>query len=227
MVSVTHSWLPVVLADLRELINSSDDNFGVTANIIETGTIDGPRLVILSDKVGEGNNLEITNDSGNAELDRLTTTGGTNNIDPSNIQSAQNAIAIVDGIEVQSTSNEFENTIQSVSFTANELSPTNSNGEQVATILSIGFNKEGVEEDIKSFISSYNSLVDEIERLTRYGATSDDEDGPLAGDSLLRGLQLSIGTIVGEEVPNSGVSSLFQLGILISRRNPLVGLIRN
>ena len=201
------------LADLRELINSSDDNFGVTANIIETGTIDGPRLVILSDKVGEGNNLEITNDSGNAELDRLTTTGGTNNIDPSNIQSAQNAIAIVDGIEVQSTSNEFENTIQSVSFTANELSPTNSNGEQVATILSIGFNKEGVEEDIKSFISSYNSLVDEIERLTRYGATSDDEDGPLAGDSLLRGLQLSIGTIVGEEVPNSGVSSLFQLGI--------------
>ena len=201
------------LADLRELINSSDDNFGVTANIIETGTTDGPRLVILSDKVGDGNNLEITNDSGNAELDRLTTTGGTSNIDPSNIQSAQNAIAIVDGIEVQSSSNEFENTIQSVSFTAKELSPTNSNGEKVATTLDIGFNKEGVEEDIKSFISSYNSLVSEIERLTRYGATSEDEDGPLAGDSLLRGLQLSIATIVGEEVPSSGVSSLFQLGI--------------
>ena len=143
------------LADLREMINDSEDNFGVTANIIETGTGDGPRLVILSDKVGDGNNLVITNDSGNAELDRLSTTGGTNNIDVNNIQSAQNAIAFVDGIEVQSASNEFENTIQSVSFTVNEISRSNSNGDQLATNLTIGFNKEGVEEDIKSFISSY------------------------------------------------------------------------
>ena len=201
------------LTELRELINNSEDNFGVTANIIETGTGDGPRLVILSDKVGDGNNLVITNDSGNAELDRLSTTGGTNNIDVNNIQSAQNAIAFVDGIEVQSASNEFENTIQNVSFKVNEISPSNSNGDQLATNLTIGFNKEGVEEDIKSFISSYNSLVDEIERLTRYGATSEDSDGPLAGDSLLRGLQLNISTIVGEEVSGSELSSLFQLGI--------------
>ena len=209
------------LTEFRELINNSEDNFGVTANIIETGTGDGPRLVILSDKVGDGNNLVITNDSGNAELDRLSTTGGTNNIDVNNIQSAQNAIAFVDGIEVQSASNEFENTIQSVSFTVNEISRSNSNGDQLATNLTIGFNKEGVEEDIKSFISSYNSLVDEIERLTRYGATSEDSDGPLAGDSLLRGLQLNISTIVGEEVSGSELSSLFQLGIELNEEGRL------
>lgn len=201
------------LADLRELINNSDDNFGVTANIIETGTGDGPRLVFLSEKEGAGNDLVINNDTGNAELDRLSTSGGAGSISASNIQASRNAIAEVDGIEVQSTSNEFENTIQNVSFTANEISPTNSNGNPIATNLTIGFNKKGVEEDIKNFISSYNSLIDEIEKLTRYGATSEDIDGPLAGDSLLRGLQLSIGTIVGEEVSNSAVSSLFQLGI--------------
>ncbi|RPH20860.1 MAG: flagellar hook protein [Alteromonadaceae bacterium TMED7] len=201
------------LADLRELINDSAENFGVTANIIETGTNDGPRLVISSDKVGQGNDLVITNDNGNTDLDRLSTTGGTTSIDTTNIQSARNAIAIVDGIEVQSSSNEFTNTIQNVSFTVNEVSPKDSSGDQLATRLTVGFDKEGVEEDIKNFIESYNSLVDEIEKLSSYGATDEDNDGPLAGDSLLRGLQLGVSTIVGEEVQNSAVSSLFELGI--------------
>lgn len=205
------------LSELRELINSSDNNFGVTANIIDTGTNDGPRLVIQSEKAGTGNDLVITNDSGNAELDRLSTTGGTNNIDANNIQGARNAVAVVDGIEVQSASNEFENTIQNVSFTVNELSPSDNNGVQIATKLTIGFDKEGVEENIKSFISNYNSLIDEIEKLTRYGATEEDSDGPLAGDSLLRGLQLGISTIVGEEVSGSTVSSLFELGIELNK----------
>lgn len=169
--------------------------------------------MISSDKVGQGNDLVITNDNGNTDLDRLSTTGGTTSIDTTNIQSARNAIAIVDGIEVQSSSNEFTNTIQNVSFTVNEVSPKDSSGEQLATRLTVGFDKEGVEEDIKNFIESYNSLVDEIEKLSSYGATDEDNDGPLAGDSLLRGLQLGVSTIVGEEVQNSAVSSLFELGI--------------
>ena len=205
------------LTDLRELINDSENNFGVTANIIETGTGDGPRLVILSDKEGAGNDLVINNDTGNAELDRLSTTGGAGSISAANIQAARNAIAEVDGIEVQSASNEFENTIQNVSFTANELSPTNSSGVQEATNLTIGFNKKGVEEDINNFIDNYNALIDEIEKLTSYGATDEDEDGALAGDSLLRGLRQSMATIVGEEVAGSEVSSLFELGIELNK----------
>lgn len=205
------------LTDLRELINNSEDNFGVTANIIETGTGDGPRLVMLSDKEGAGNDLVINNDTGNAELDRLSTTGGAGSISAANIQAARNAIAEVDGIEVQSASNEFENTIQNVSFTVNELSPTNSSGVQEATNLTIGFNKKGVEEDINNFIDNYNALIDEIEKLTRYGATDEDKDGALAGDSLLRGLRLSMATIVGEEVAGSEVSSLFELGIELNK----------
>jgi flagellar hook-associated protein 2 len=205
------------LTDLRELINNSEDNFGVTANIIETGTGDGPRLVMLSDKEGAGNDLVINNDTGNAELDRLSTTGGAGSISAANIQAARNAIAEVDGIEVQSASNEFENTIQNVSFTVNELSPTNSSGVQEATNLTIGFNKKGVEEDINNFIDNYNALLDEIEKLTRYGATDEDKDGALAGDSLLRGLRLSMATIVGEEVAGSEVSSLFELGIELNK----------
>ena len=120
------------LASLREQINNSDDNFGITANIIETGTGAGPRLVFVSEETGIGNDLTITNDNGNTELDRLATGSGPANIDNNNIEASQNAIAFVDGIEVQSESNEFDNTIQNVSFTVNALSPKDNAGEPVS-----------------------------------------------------------------------------------------------
>ena len=48
--------------------------------------------------VDEGMTLTY-NDTGAAELDRLSTTGGTANISAANIEGAKNAIAYVDGIE--------------------------------------------------------------------------------------------------------------------------------
>ncbi|MDY6975945.1 MAG: flagellar filament capping protein FliD [Pseudomonadota bacterium] len=201
------------LASLREQINSSEDNFGVTANIIETGTGAGPRLVFVSEKTGAGNDLVINNDTGNAELDRLSTTGGTANISPANIESARNAIALVDGIEVQSDSNEFDNTIQNVSFTVNELSPNDNAGNPVATKLSIGFDKEGLEQKIRDFVDNYNSLADEIEKLTKYGSSELEDDGALAGDALLRSIQSGLASIVGDSVSTSKLGGLFRLGV--------------
>lgn len=203
----------MTLTQLREAINNADDNFGVTANIIDTGTSAGPRLVYSSSETGEGNDLVITNDTGAAELDRLSTTGGTGNISAANIQSAQNAIAYIDGIEVQSESNEFENTIQNVSFEVNEVSPKDSNGDLQATTLEIGYDKEGLEEKIRDFVDNYNSLIDEINTLTRYGESELEEDGALAGDSLLRGIQTSMANIVGGNVSSSSLGGLFQIGI--------------
>lgn len=203
----------MTLTQLREAINNADDNFGVTANIIDTGTSAGPRLVYSSSETGEGNDLVITNDTGAAELDRLSTTGGTGNISAANIQSAQNAIAYIDGIEVQSESNEFENTIQNVSFEVNEVSPKDANGELQATTLEIGYDKEGLEKKIRDFVENYNSLIDEINTLTRYGESELEEDGALAGDSLLRGIQTTMANIVGGNVSASSLGGLFQVGI--------------
>lgn len=203
----------MTLTELREAINNADDNFGVTANIIDTGTSAGPRLVYSSSETGEGNDLVITNDTGAAELDRLSTTGGTGNISAANIQSAQNAIAYIDGIEVQSESNEFENTIQNVSFEVNEVSPKDANGDLLATTLDIGYDKEGLEKKIRDFVENYNSLIDEIDTLTRYGESELEEDGALAGDSLLRGIQTTMANIVGGNVSASALGGLFQVGI--------------
>lgn len=201
------------LTELREAINSADDNFGVSANIIDTGTSAGPRLVFSSSETGDGNDLVITNDTGVAELDRLSTSGGTTSISAANIESAKNAIAYVDGIEVQSSSNEFENTIQNVSFEVNEVSPTDSLGSFLSTTLNIGFDKEGLDKKVRDFVDNYNSLIDEIQTLTRYGESELEDDGALAGDSLLRGIQSGLASIIGDNVSTSSLGGLFQIGI--------------
>ncbi|GFD88121.1 flagellar hook-associated protein 2 [Tenacibaculum sp. KUL152] len=203
----------MTLTQLREAINNADDNFGVTANIIDTGTAAGPRLVFSSSETGDGNDLVITNDTGAAELDRLSTTGGTANISAANIEGAKNAIAYVDGIEVQSSSNEFENTIQNVSFEVNEVSPKDSVGDFLATKLNIGYDKDGLDKKIRDFVDNYNSLIDEIQTLTRYGESELEEDGALAGDSLLRGIQTGLASIIGDNVSASALGGLFQVGI--------------
>lgn len=201
------------LTALREKINGADNNFGVTANIIDTGTGAGPRLVFSSSETGDGNDLVITNDTGAAELDRLSTTGGTNNISAANIQSAKNAVAYIDGIEVQSSSNEFENTIQNVSFEVNEVSPKDAAGDFLATKLNIGYDKEGLDKKIRDFVDNYNALIDEIGTLTKYGESELEDDGALAGDSLLRGIQSGLASIVGDSVSASALGGLFQIGI--------------
>lgn len=203
----------MTLTQLREAINNADDNFGVTANIIDTGTSAGPRLVFSSSETGDGNDLVITNDTGAAELDRLSTTGGAGSISAANIESARNAIAYIDGIEVQSSTNEFENTIQNVSFEVNEVSPKDSAGDFLATKLNIGFDKDGLDKKIRDFVDNYNSLIDEIQTLTRYGESELEEDGALAGDSLLRGIQSGLASIIGDNVSSSALGGLFQVGI--------------
>ncbi|GMM68386.1 flagellar filament capping protein FliD [Alteromonas sp. MTD1] len=203
----------MTLTQLREAINNADDNFGVTANIIDTGTSAGPRLVFSSSETGDGNDLVITNDTGTAELDRLSTTGGAGSISAANIESARNAIAYIDGIEVQSSTNEFENTIQNVSFEVNEVSPKDAAGDFLATKLNIGFDKDGLDKKIRDFVDNYNSLIDEIQTLTRYGESELEEDGALAGDSLLRGIQSGLASIIGDNVSSSALGGLFQVGI--------------
>lgn len=205
----------MTLTELREAINQHADNFGVSANIIDTGRAEGAKLVFTSNKTGAGNDLVIKNASDTPELDRLSTTDSTaTNTYLTPVKIAENALAIVDGIEVESATNEFEETIQNVTFTVSNLSPFASDGiTRRATELTIGLDKEALRETMDEFIESYNSLITEIDSLTKYGETDLDKDGALAGDSLARGIRQNLATIVGNSVPGNDIGGLFAMGI--------------
>jgi flagellar hook-associated protein 2 len=205
------------LAELRELINNNEDNFGVQANIINTGTDGGgAKLVFTSNVTGSGNDLQIVNDNDAAEFAKLSTetsTGAASNLSIEADNLATNAIASVDGIEVQSDTNKFENTIQSVRFDIKELSDKDADGEPIASKLIIGFDAEKLEEKIREFVDTFNELTDELDKLTRYGASALEDDGALAGDFTVRGIQTGMANILGGNVTDSVIGSLFALGI--------------
>jgi len=212
-VSVTQN---MTLAQLREAINNNENNFGVNANIIDTGTATGgAKLVFTSDVTGAGNDLVIVNDGNRAELDRLTTTDSTEtatNLSP--VKSASNAKATIDGIPVESATNEFENTIQNVSFEATSVSPLDTDGTtRVTSRLEIGYDRDGLDKKIRDFVDNYNKIITDIKSLTRYGESDLEEDGALAGDSMLRGISNGLASIVGSSVESSSLGSLFALGV--------------
>ena len=212
-VSVTQN---MSLAQLREAINNNENNFGVNANIIDTGTATGgAKLVFTSDVTGAGNDLVIVNDGDRGELDSLTTTDSTEtatNLSP--VKSATNAKATIDGIPVESETNEFENTIQNVSFEATSVSPLDTDSiTRVTSTLEIGYDRDGLDKKIRDFVDNYNKIITDINSLTRYGESDLEEDGALAGDSMLRGISNGLASIVGSSVESSSLGSLFALGV--------------
>ncbi|MBF7072349.1 flagellar filament capping protein FliD [Glaciecola sp. MH2013] len=211
------------LAQLREQINDAEDNFGITANIINTGTdAGGAKLVINSDITGEGNDLNIINNNDIAGLNRLATTNSTETTSLlSPTRAAQNAQAIIDGITVQSDTNKFENTIQNVTFTAEAVSEKDANDNFQSSSLVIGFDEEALEEKIRAFVEGYNSLNTEIVALTRYGESELEDDGALAGDFTVRGIQSGLGSILSGTVSDSALGGLFQIGIELTAEGTL------
>jgi flagellar hook-associated protein 2 len=212
------------LQDLRNAINASKDNFGVVASIIETGTAEGgAKLVFTSKTSGEGNDLVIVNDNDIAELERVSTTNSTEaSTYLSPVISAQNAKATIDGIDVESKTNTFENVIENVSFEVSEKSELEADGVNFRTSkLSIGFDTEAVEESIREFVTNFNALQAEIKLLTNYGDSDLEDDGALAGDSLVRGIQTGVNNILFSSVDSSSLGGLFQLGIEYNDQNEL------
>lgn len=105
------------LEDIRKAVNSSQDNFGVTADIINTG--DQARLVFRSNVSGEGNDLTVTND--NAEFDAISTQangGGAGGMAIADADKATDAIIEIDGIQARNDTNTFEDVIQGSTITA-------------------------------------------------------------------------------------------------------------
>jgi flagellar hook-associated protein 2 len=64
-------------------------------------------------------------------------------------------------------------------------------------------------------------LQAEIKLLTRYGESDLEDDGSLAGDSLVRGIQTGINNILFSSVSSSTLGGLFQLGIEYNDQNEL------
>ncbi|MGX5913385.1 flagellar filament capping protein FliD [Aliidiomarina sp. Khilg15.8] len=194
------------LEDVAKSVNRAAENFGVSASIVNTGgATPETYLVFDSSQTGTANELSISNN--NAELDAVSTvaTGATAGVTVT--RSAADARIDIDGIKAFSETNTFTDAIQNVELDVQRATE----GETLR--LTVDVDKEGVRGNIDEFISSYNSMIDEIDKLTKYN--EDGKNGPLIGDSLVRSARSRLASVMPRPVAGAdeALNSLFKLGI--------------
>lgn len=185
------------LEDIRNAVNSSEDNFGVTADIINTGT--EAKLVFRSNVSGAGNDLAVTND--NAEFDTISTQangGGAGGMSIAAADKATDAIIEIDGIQATNDTNTFEDVIQGSTITAVK----ETEGAETAQ-LSIARDDAGVKTSIDKFVKAYNSAV---ASLSEIGG----ENSMLQGDATVRSLKGQLNSVLTSTFGDE--QTLFDLG---------------
>jgi flagellar hook-associated protein 2 len=190
----------MTLSQLREAINDDANNFGVTANLIDTGS--DVRLVLTSDVTGTGNDLVVTNDD--ASLDAVST-----NMAIGANDNASSARIWVDGLQVDSDTNTFENVISGVTIKA----LAESNGDTAKA--SVETDKEAVRELLNGFVTSYNEIMDLFDEATQAGAA-------LNGDSFIRNTESQLARTIMTQFTNTGdFQTIFDLGIKMDNSSKL------
>jgi len=207
----------MTLGELRDAINASDSNFGVTANIVNTGGAAGSKLVLTSNVTGDGNNLVITSDT--AELDAIETYDATTNpsggMTIATEDQAQNAKITVDGLEVQSATNTFEDAVQDMTIKALELSEQDDAGNYDTARLNVDYDRESVNTMVDELIKEYNNLIGNIKFQSRIGK-------PLNGDSTIRALNDQLVSALSTSLTDAGpFGSIFDIGLGVDKEGYL------
>lgn len=209
------------LANIRDRINKSGGNFGVSVNIINSSA--GAKLVIESTKTGTGNDLTVSA-NGSTELAAFDTTSGSV---LTNKQTAADAVAYVDDTKVTSSTNTFKSAIEGLNFTALRVSDseTTTDTSTNTTTTSLTSNKVtiatdtgGIKDQVNKFIASYNILLGSLtalsKRSTIVGGVNQEDGGTLEGDSMVRSVQNYLFNAMSSKSTNATIfSSVFALGV--------------
>lgn len=125
------------------------------------------------------------------------------------IQEAQDAIVSIDGVQVRSSSNEFEDAIDGVTFRANKITE-----EDEPINITIVNDTNTVKSRVQNLVNAYNSVVNEIKRQTSYD-TETNTAGALFGDATARNISMMLSSIITSKVPgiSTGLNSLGSIGI--------------
>ncbi|MDM5058324.1 flagellar filament capping protein FliD [Aeromonas rivipollensis] len=205
------------LQSVRKKINNNGDNFGLTANIINTA--DGKaKLVMDSGVSGTGKDLQISG-----------STAGLANFTSSLKQFgpvASDAEIEVDGNKLTSATNTFDGTIMGLKITVLRESDKDTDTTKKSNKVDITTDKDGIKGMVKSFIDGYNSLVSKTDALgkrnTMVAGQSKDDGGALAGDSVTRSVvNLMSNSIISPSDNSSTFSTIFQLGVKMDNKGVL------
>lgn len=185
---------------LRDKINSL--GAGVTASLVTDAN--GTRVALRSSSTGAANGFRITaadadgNNTDAAGLSRVAydPPGGT--VGTLFGQAGANAVATVNGVPVESATNELSGVVEGLTLRLRAQSAT-------PVDIDVSPDREAITEAVKGLATAYSDLARYIGEQTKYDATSK-VGGPLQGDSAVGNV---LGRLRGVINSISGASSSF------------------
>jgi len=193
------------LAQIRDAINASEDNPGVSAVIVNGE--DGAHLVLTSSQTGEAGAITVTASGGDGGLNALVFDPANNVTNMDEVQAAVDAELNIDGITVHSSSNTVSDAIDGVTLTLLSASP-----DETAK-LDVTLDTESTATTISGFVSAYNALIKTLDGLTSYDPETK-VAGPLLGDSMVLLFEDQLRRDVSDAVSGGGAfDSLGDIGI--------------
>ena len=198
------------LDSLRRKINNND--YGVTATILNTK--DGQKLVIDSGFSGDDATFKIEGTGGMTDFNYDSTTNTAGKWDVT--QQAQDAVIRVDGEEMRSDTNEFDNAISGLTITVNKLSAKDEHGDVITNSVAITADNDKVTEKMQNFVNAYNTLMSTMDDLYKHNTYTDGENnydgGELAGDNMLRSLQNQLQNMMSSMGNGANGMNIYSMG---------------
>lgn len=180
------------LEDLVSAINDQVD--GVSAYLMNTGDATNPyRLVVTGDDTGADKTISF---------DTSTLTGTAPTF--TEVSSAKDATAVINGVTVYDSDNEFDSAVPGVSFTATALGSSTVQVEADTTTMG---------DKLAAVVSAYNDVRSFIDVKSAFDSDAGIK-GPFVADSLVAGVENQLGSLISSSFTGFGaLKSLSQLGI--------------
>ena len=207
-VSVTINPGEDTLTEIAAKINDADA--GVSAIVLKDAS--GERLLMRSKETGTANGFRITaadadgNHTDATGLSRLSFAGGVGS-GTTQTQAAQNALATINGVSIQTASNTLNDTLPGLTL---QLSQVTTAPVQI----DVNTDQDAIRSNVQSFIDAYNSLNNTLVTTTKYDASTK-VAGTLQGDSTAVGLQNALRGMMQSTSSTSPFSRLSDIGIEI------------
>ncbi|QXH50069.1 flagellar filament capping protein FliD [Pseudomonas fakonensis] len=203
------------LQQTRDAINAQATSKGYTANIVNDGQ--GSRLVLSSDTMGKDSDISVTGVMTIDPAAEMTAAGGSGRVG----ELAKDAEFNIDGMALTSKSNKVENAISGMTFELLAKTDTNS-----SVSIGVTANTDGLKTSLQSFVDAYNSLVLNINTVSKsvQGADGTWNTPALAGDSAVRSILTALrNELVVPATSGSGqLTVLSQLGINTSQASGML-----
>ncbi len=204
------------LAGLRDLINQSSTNPGISASIVKVSATNS-QLVLTSTVTGAANTIGVAVTPTGAlpptsSLNRLASA----NLTP--VQVAKDSIIQLDGQSVTRTTNSLTDVISGVTIALVKEDPL-----ATPATLTVAVDKNSATSKVNDFIKAYNTLSGTLKNLSNYDAKTG-QASRLFGDATLRGVQNQLRHVLSGSVAGGavGASTLADIGIKTDKTGALV-----